>query len=92
MAKKVIHARLKVGDTVLFASDAVPEHYDAMESFCICLGYEKPADVERVFSARRKMEQCEYRSGRLWATLFDLLVDQFGTPRMIDCKRPAQTQ
>jgi len=90
--KKIIHARLKIGDTVLLASDAPPDRHEGMKGFSVCLGFDKPADAERVFSAlaqngtiRMAMQET------FWAARFGMLVDQFGTPWMINCEKPAQT-
>jgi PhnB protein len=91
--KKIIHARLKIGDTVLFASDAPPNRHEAMKGFSICLGYEKPAEAERVFSALAENATVRMPiQETFWAARFGMLVDQFGTPWMINCERPGQTQ
>lgn len=91
--KKIIHARLKIGDTVLLASDAPPDRYEAMKGFSICLGCEKPADAERVFSALAENGTVRMAiQETFWAARFGMLVDQFGTPWMINCEKPAQTQ
>jgi len=88
--KKIMHARLQVGDTLLMGSDAPPDHYEPMKGFSVSLGVDTPADAERIFSAladngtvRMPLQQT------FWAARFGMLTDQFGTPWMINCDLPA---
>jgi PhnB protein len=87
---KIIHARLMVGDEILMGSDAPPDRHDAMKGFSVTLGIKDPAEAERVFHAlaeggtvRMPIEKT------FWAIRFGMLVDQFGTPWMINCEQPA---
>jgi PhnB protein len=78
---------------VLMASDAPPDRHDAMKGFSLCLGYEKPADAERVFGALAQNGTVRMPiQETFWAVRFGMLIDQFGTPRMINGEKPAQTQ
>lgn len=91
--KKIIHARIKIGDTVLFASDAPPDRHEAMKGFSVCLGFDTPADAERAFSALAENGTVRMAiQETFWAARFGMLVDQFGTPWMINCEKPAHTQ
>ncbi len=87
---KIMHARLRVGDKVLMGSDAPPGRQEDMQGFSVSLGIEKPADAERIFHAlaengtvRMPIQQT------FWAARFGMLVDQFGTPWMINCEQAA---
>jgi PhnB protein len=52
--KKIIHARLSVGDKILMGSDAPPSHHEPMKGFSVTLGIDKPAEADRVFNAFAK--------------------------------------
>lgn len=49
--KKILHARLTVGDQVLMASDAPPDRYEKPQGFSVSLNVNVPADAERIFHA-----------------------------------------
>lgn len=87
--KKILHARLSVGDEVLMGSDAPPDRYEAMKGFSVTLGIADPAEAERVFRALAENGTVRMPIERtFWAERFGMLVDQFGTPWMINCERP----
>jgi PhnB protein len=86
--KKIIHARLVVGDTVLMGSDAPPAHQEEMKGFSVTIGIDDPKEAERIFHAlaengivRMPIQET------FWAVRFGMLADQFGTPWMINCER-----
>lgn len=83
---KIMHARLTVGDAVLMASDAPPEHYKAPQGFSVNLQIDQVAEAERVFN--------ELSAGgnvtmpiqpTFWATRFAMFTDRFGIAWMINC-------
>jgi PhnB protein len=86
---KIIHARLKVGNTVLMASDAPPDRREAMKGFCVSLNVDNPVDAEFIFGAL-----AEHGTVRMpiqetfWALRFGMVVDRFGTPWMVNCQKP----
>ena len=87
--KKIMHARMTVDDTVLMGSDAPPPHQEPMKGFSVSLNVKDPAEAERVFHALA--EKGEVRMAiqeTFWAQRFGMLVDQFGTPWMINCEKP----
>jgi PhnB protein len=87
---KIMHARLSVGDKVLMGSDAPPDHYEAMKGFSVTLGIDRPADAERIFHALAEKGTVRLPIQKtFWAARFGMLVDQFGTPWMINCEQPA---
>ena len=88
--KKIMHARLVIGDEVLMASDAPPEHFQPMKGFSVSLNVDKPAEAERIFQAlSEKGSVTMPLQQTFWATRFGMLVDQFGTPWMINCEGSA---
>ena len=86
--KRIMHARLTVGDSVLMGSDSPPEHYVEPKGFSVALQLKQPAEAERVFQALAEggtvlmpIQQT------FWATRFGMLVDRFAIPWMINCEQ-----
>jgi PhnB protein len=89
--KKIIHARLEIGDQVLMASDAPPEHFQKQAGFSINLGTTDPAEAERIFHALAEAgKETMPIAETFWAVRFGMLVDRFGIPWMINCEKAAQ--
>ena len=88
--KKIMHARMTVGNTVLMGSDAPPDHYEEPKGFSLSLGIKDPAEAERLFnelSAGGKVQMPLQQT--FWAVKFGMVVDRFGIPWMINCEQPA---
>ena len=85
---KVMHARLTVGDKVLMGSDAQPGCHEEPKGFSVTLGIDDPADAERIFHALAQNGTVQMPIQQtFWAARFGMLVDQFGTPWMINCEK-----
>jgi PhnB protein len=85
---KILHARLIVGETVLMGSDAPADRYKAMKGFSVMLGIADPAAAERVFQALAENGTVRMAIQKtFWAARFGMLVDQYGTPWMINCEQ-----
>ncbi|MEA5599086.1 VOC family protein [Rivularia sp. UHCC 0363] len=83
---KVIHACLTVGDMELMGSDAMPEYFEKPQGFSINLQFNDVTKAEQIFDAlaaggtvRMQLQET------FWAKRFGTVVDQFGTPWMINC-------
>jgi PhnB protein len=88
--KKIMHARLVVGGTVLMGSDAPPDRTEPMKGFSVCLNLDEAAEAERVFKAlSEKGSVAMAIQETFWALRFGMLTDQFGTPWMINCEKHA---
>jgi PhnB protein len=88
--KKIIHARLVVGDKVLMGSDAPPDRYQETKGFSISLGVDTPAEAERIFQAFAEKGKVNMPMGKtFFAERFGMLADQFGIPWMIICEKAA---
>ena len=69
-------------------SDAPPDRYEAMKGFSVTLGIDDPAEAERIFYALAEQGTVRMPIGKtFWAERFGMVVDQFGTPWMINCER-----
>jgi PhnB protein len=90
---KIIHARLKVGDEILMGSDAPPQHQETMKGFSVALNVDKPDDADRIFHALADGANVRMPiQETFWALRFGMLVDQFGTPWMINCEKASAVQ
>lgn len=88
--KKIIHARLKVGDKVLMASDCPPDRYVKPQGFSVNLDFNNPADAERVFNALAEDGSVQMPLQQtFWAARFGMVTDRFGTPWMVNCESAA---
>jgi len=87
---KILHARLVVGDAVLMASDAPPDHYSAPQGFSVALQIKDPAEAERVFQVLSENGKITMPFQQtFWALRFGMLFDRFGIPWMINCEQAA---
>jgi PhnB protein len=87
---KIMHARLSIGDKILMASDAPPDRYEAMKGIMVTLGVDDPGEAERIFRALSENATVQMPiQETFWARRFGMLVDQFGTPWMVNCEKPA---
>lgn len=87
---KIIHARMTIGGTVLMASDAAPEYYKTPTGTSISLSIKDPAEADRVFQALSEKGTVKMPIQKtFWALRFGSVVDQFGTPWMINCELPS---
>ena len=87
---KVMHARMTVGDYVLMGSDAPPDRFSPMKGFCVSLQVDSVAEAERMFKALAENGTVQMPIQKtFWAERFGSLVDQFGTPWMVNCEGQA---
>ena len=88
--KKIMHACLSVGDSMLMASDAPPDRCDPMKGIAVALHPKTTAEAERIFSALAEGGKITMPiQETFWADRFGMLTDRFGTPWMINCAKPA---
>ena len=87
--KRILHARMVVGDAVLMASDTPPEHYEKPAGLYVTLSVETPHEADRIFYALAENGTVTMPIEKtFWAARFGMLVDRFGTPWMINCAEP----
>jgi len=88
--KKILHARLMIGDKALMGSDAPPERYEKPQGFSVALGIDDPAKAERIFHALADNGTVTMPIQQtFWAARFGMLVDRFGIPWMVNCEQAA---
>jgi PhnB protein len=86
----IMHATLNVGDQVLQGADVTPEQYRKPQGVSLTLQIDEPADAERIFQALAENAEIQMPiQETFWALRFGVLTDQFGTPWIINCDKPA---
>ena len=67
-----------------------PDRYEAMTGIMVTLGIDDPAEAERIFHALSENGTVQMPiQETFWARRFGMLVDQFGTPWMVNCEKAA---
>jgi PhnB protein len=90
-AKKILHACMTIGDTVLMASDAPLGHYHKPQGFSVNISVNKPEEAERIYQALAENGSVQMPLQQtFWATRFAMLSDRFGIPWMINCEQAGQ--
>ncbi len=86
--KKIIHARMEVGDQLLMGSDAPPDRQSQPQGFSINISFTDPAEAKRMFEALAEGGSVMMPfSETFWAKGFGMLTDRFGIPWMINCEK-----
>ena len=86
--KKIMHARLAVGDQVLMGSDAPPDRYQKPQGFSVAVQVKSAAEADRIFKELSEGGRVNMPiQETFWAVRFGMLVDKFGIPWMIDCEK-----
>ena len=81
---RVMHVTMQIGDQVLQGADA-PGGFTQPAGFSVALHFDEAAEGERVFNALAQdgMVQMPFQP-TFWAKGFGMLIDQFGTPWIIN--------
>jgi PhnB protein len=84
--QKIMHARMSIGNQVLMASDAPPDHFQKPQGFSVSLTVGDPAEAERKFKALSEGGSVNMPFGKTFFSKgFGMCVDQFGIPWMVNC-------
>ncbi|HXQ38319.1 MAG TPA: VOC family protein, partial [Anaerolineales bacterium] len=69
--KKILHARMTIGDTVLMASDAPSGHYQKPQGFSVNISVNKPEEAECIYQALAENGSVQMPLQQtFWATRF----------------------
>ncbi len=87
--KKIIHATLMVGSTLLSGGDAPPSRFQKPQGFSVMLNIDSVEETERVFKALSENAQIQLMplASTFWAERFGMVVDRFGVPWSINCSK-----
>jgi PhnB protein len=85
---KIMHARLRAGETMLMGSDVPAQHYKPPQGFSVNLNFERPEEAERVFAALSEGGEVRMTLQKtFWAERFAMFTDRYGTPWMVNCEQ-----
>lgn len=88
MKDKIIHARIKIGDTILMGSDAPPERFSPPQGFSLSLSAKTPGEADKIFAALSAGGQVHMPIAEsFFAHRFGMLIDKFGVPWMVICQK-----
>jgi PhnB protein len=86
--KKILHARITIGDAILMASDAPPGRFSKPQGFSVNIGLTDVKEAERIFTALSEGAAVTMPLGEtFWAHRFGMLTDRFGIPWMVNVER-----
>jgi PhnB protein len=82
---RIMHARLRVGDSALMASDTAPGMAASpMAGFSLSLTYDTADEARRIFDALSQGGTVTMPPQKtFWSEVFGMLTDRFGTPWMV---------
>lgn len=87
--RKLLHAMLSLGDYRLTGADVLPESYEKPQGFSVFLSIDTAEEADRIFQTLAEGGAVEIPlQETFWAQRFGMLVDQFGTPWLINCHKP----
>lgn len=90
MSSRILHASLKVGELWLMGADVPSEGFVPPQGFSVMIALDDVERAERVFDALAKGGTIRMAlQETFWALRFGMLVDQFGTPWMVNCAASA---
>jgi len=88
LLKKIIHGRIQIGDSIVMASDAPPERYQAPQGVQVSISVTDPGEAEKLFHALTEGGQVTMPIAEtFWALRFAMFTDRFGIPWMINCPK-----
>jgi PhnB protein len=89
---RVMHATLEIGDQRLQGCDAMPGQFSMPSGFRVAVHYDDVAEGERAFNALAENGdvQMPYQA-TYWAKGFGMLIDQFGTPWLVNAGQASST-
>ncbi|MBI3524870.1 MAG: VOC family protein [Betaproteobacteria bacterium] len=81
---KVMHTALRIGETILMASDGLSEGVN-FSGFSLSLSVASEAEADRVFAALAEGGQIKMPLGKtFWSPRFGMLTDRFGVGWMVN--------
>ncbi|MBD1843202.1 VOC family protein [Cyanobacteria bacterium FACHB-63] len=85
---KIMHACLDLGDRLLLGSDCPPGYFESPQGFYVQVSVSEPDEAERLFHALAENGTVKMPiAPTFWSSRFGMLIDQFGTPWMVNCEQ-----
>ncbi|HXG50026.1 MAG TPA: VOC family protein [candidate division Zixibacteria bacterium] len=90
---KIMHAALRIGDTIVMASDGHCSGKPSFRGFSLSLSVPDVGAAERVFVALSEGGQVQMPLGKtFWSPRFGMLTDRFGIGWMVNVTPPEQAE
>jgi PhnB protein len=90
MERKILHATLRIGDSMLAGSDLPPGQYQKPQGCQVLIGIDDVVKAKRIFNALAKNGTVQMPFQKtFWSRGFGVLTDQFGIPWEINCEQAA---
>ena len=90
MHNKIMHACLELENRLLMGSDCPPEYFETPQGFYVQISVPDPNTAERIFQALAENGTVKMAIAQtFWSARFGMLIDQFGTPWMVNCEQVA---
>ena len=84
---QVMHARLKIGEGTLMASDNPWANYSPPSGIHISTSFTNLEEATRVFNALAEDGEIKMKFEKtFWTVGFGVVVDRFGVPWMVNCE------
>jgi PhnB protein len=81
---KVMHSSLRIGDTVVMASDGMCTGKPSFQGFSISIAVANEAEADRVFAALAEGGQAQMPLAKtFWSPRFGMVADRFGVSWMV---------
>lgn len=81
---KVMHASLRIGDSVVMASDGMGDGAPEFKGFSLSLGFDEDAQARRAFDALAQGGTVVMPLGpTFYASIFGMVADRFGVQWMV---------
>lgn len=82
---KVMHANLRIGDTMIMVSDGCGEEHPGFKGFSLSISLTDETEAERLFAALSDGGQVDMPlSKTFWSPRFGMVTDRFGVSWMIN--------
>jgi PhnB protein len=82
--EKIMHAAMKIGDTVVMASDGLPQEKSIFEGFSLSLTARNEAECDRLFNALAEGGQVQMPPTKtFFSPRFGMVADRFGVSWMV---------
>lgn len=81
---KIMHASIKIGDSLLMGCDAPPGKSASMSGFQVCVESKDQAEVKRIYDALSAGGSVQMPLAQtFWSPLFGMCTDKFGVGWMV---------
>jgi PhnB protein len=90
-ADKIMHAVLRIGDTIIMAGDSIHEEHPVTmgNNISMALGVDTAEEAETMFAKMAEGGQVTMPlQETFWASRFGMLQDKFGINWMFNCEKP----